>query len=582
MGLLPGPIMGGGNNKKWSLWDPTTWSLPKNAPDFSGKNANYDSKNGAIGREMARDNGVPISQPPEFDWEALRPLVDAYKAQQEYERVKAAIHAHGEAIRSDLQLTADQKKEQWSQLAKQQLTYQRNRDRLLEQATPRATKVEGRLQKHIDTLNQYGFKDQANQIDAHLKQARANQSYRIAEMGWDQPQKEGSFWDPSSNSGPHFNASIGKDRLDRLYGEVSHNADMAESEAQSSYVAGVQDKLKTGVNKASSPADGIAGGAGHVMNMLGWLQENFGNKPYNAAQLSANSGGNWLDAIASAGSATPGIGGLSPQDSWGRQMATATDTEEKRDALVKSGQLSSFGENATKSNFLWDFFGGVSPITKPFSIKAKEQLAKDPNTVPSFTFDNPLASGADKKVDFKTSIPMDAFFNVASDPLTYTPLALERVARVGELAGKAGVTARALAMAEEDGGKVAKLKALLRPADYVTSNLKPTPLQLAGTTLEDLGVKELSGARAAARESFLQGGTGRSILEGSTRALSNYDDPGKLAKALRIPDDVAKAALEAKNTKGLAAGRQVLADAFKTGEFSPQVNLRRQLAATLE
>jgi len=484
--------------------------------------------NGKTAAEMAREMGWD----PDAAYNAygLERLIDAYKKHEAYIQKQADIAHRTNTVRSNLSLAAQQKNDLYRSMANELVAARWDRDDAIKVVTPNASKIHRRLRKHADELKRLGYKDEWAELDTRLKELEGNHALRFAELGLDHD---------------FSNPVIGKKVAENLLGEVEHQTAMDIGTARTLKSYQIGDQVSAALQKLGeqhkSPMESALTG---LLSLLDLPMERLVNQPYYAWQLQSRNGGNSVDGLRAAVAALPMGQVLAGTDSQATSYAEAVNSREKRAALTSQKRLDSYGELAARSPFLANvmmFSGGIG--TSAIGYDVKSQLERNPDAVPTIAGKN-------------LSAAYDLFFNVFGDPTTYATLGASKLGKVGAVAGKLGEYNKAAELAA-DGGRLARIRAGLRP----TSILDPEARGLA---------------RQEGRLKFLEGGRGRSLAAATEQALNNFNDPVKLGRALELPPDVAKRALDLKATKGLKAGNEVLIDAFVSGEFRPNVTLRRQ------
>ena len=294
-------------------------------------------------------------------------------------------------------------------------------------------------------------------------------------------------------------------------------------------------------------------------NALGYLQEQAA-QPFYAGIRRRTQGGGVGDVLRSAIGAVPGLG-FTAGDGANRQAGEDTNSWDERQALADAGQLPSPGEFV---------FGD--------------------NTIP-FTGRLPGGGGPGGGNQWRLSGVGDLAFQLASDPLTYTPLVAAKLGNVGERGAYLGARSavRELMLEEVD---------RLTWAQRLRSNLRPAS-QLRATAGEDALFDAQRAGRAALIE---QSPVVRQFFEG---AASFFDDSSNLSqrgirRAFRgmSSGTPRSSAVEGgvlgagegtgafriariAEAKGQEAALIALREEFILGRYVPKLTLRRQLVARL-
>jgi len=261
-----------------------------------------------------------------------------------------------------------------------------------------------------------------------------------------------------------------------------------------------------------------------ILTAISYPQEQIAQAYYSGKRAQLQGASDFQEARAAV-AGLPGLGFLAGSGKLRRAVEDVNSYEE-RAALTDAGELASFGE----------FVSGRA------RDKLRPDLAKN---LPSFQLPSPVRGVA--------SAGLDLGFQIGTDPLTAIATGAGALARVGEVAGEAGLRAA---------GRQAGLSAAARKS------------RIART----LGDPAAQAAGQAGRAAYLSNSrTGRALLDKATEALSKNQDVRTLRKAIKnLPSEVAVVALRAARTGGVDAGRDVLARAFVEGTWNPVVKLNRQ------
>ena len=459
-----------------------------------------------------------------FDWASLRPLVEAYNRQQEFQRRSDTIKAHATQLKTfnlDPRIKQGFQKYSGNVLAREM----KSRDQYISDRAPNAKAIIDEYRHRADSLRKSGiegapqYEQAANQYDSQARLAftelfgTEQDRYRLAQTRKDLVEGQGTF---------QTNLASAKQELEK-------NKAATEPEGGSWW--------QTALEWAGKPLEEAA------------------MQPYYAGLATRNAGYGPLASFNSAFQNLWGVGVLGNQDpdSVAAKAGRLTETHEKRAALAQAGMLDSFGQEAARSPLANAAVGSTLGVVGAFtSFDVNRQIEEGSR--------RPQVLGRDLSAGY------DAFFNIAGDPLTYTPLILGKAGRVGSVSGWLGRSTVAGEVAEGAGaGFLGRTAARVAPTSFL------------GKYAPDLA----SGATQAGREGFLATRVGKSVLSGSEKALANAKDGSQLSKMLGIPEDIAKSAVAARDAGGVAKGQEILRAAFVSADFSPTVTLRRQLAARL-